>query len=154
MVRRRVTLVVRFLSHMNISFFTRSYYKQHRLIIQMGVFYLLFSSLFFVGRAAKPILGELADLLSMTAYLWPYPLILALQNWFPQPGFFSLAIVYLIGLFLVLRLGSYLESTFPISSKPRWLVNLIPIFIWYTPLLFVQILVVFTVWIMGYPIGE
>jgi len=90
----------------------------------------------------------------MTAYLWPYPLILALQNWFPKPGIFLFAIVFLVGLFLVLGTGTYLEKFIQISSKPKWWVNLISVFAWYIPLLFVQILVIFIVWIMGYPIGE
>ena len=139
---------------MKISFFTRSYYKRHILATKMAALYLVFSSLFFIGRATKLILGEPADLLMMTAYLWPYPLILALQNWFPKPGIFLFAIVFLVGLFLVLGIGTYLEKFIQISSKPKWWVNFISVIAWYIPLLFVQILVVFIVWIIGYPIGE
>ncbi len=36
-----------------------------------------------VGRLLKPALGEVADMIMMVGFLWPYPLLLGLQGLLP-----------------------------------------------------------------------
>jgi len=43
--------------------------------------YLAFSSLALLSKPLKPLIGEFADVLMMTAYFWPYPIFMALQTW-------------------------------------------------------------------------
>ena len=139
---------------MTMSTLAQASQNRYSFTLKMIGAYLLFSSLAVIGSVAKPAIGELADALWMTSVLWPYPLILALQHWVPNPGMACFLTVFVGGLLLVFLFGSYLERRYPSLSKRSWRAYALSCVLWYVPLLVVQIVVVCAVWTMGYPIGE
>jgi len=126
--------------------------KRHRLVVEMMIIYVLFSTLNSIGLAFKPALGELADLLMMTGLLWPYPLALALQRWVP-PGT-GLLYTFVVGPLMVFAFGLYLEKRFRLFFQVAWRLHLASLFLWYVPLLIVQSVAIFIGWLSGWPIGE
>ena len=118
----------------------------------MALGYVLFSSLAIVGRLAKPALGELADLLGMSAIVWPYPLMLALQTWISPGSLFWL--FFLGGLLLTVGSGFLLQRRFPVLSQRGWLAHASALVLWCVPLILLEVIVVAAVFAMGYPVGE
>lgn len=98
---------------MTISNLAHAFQNRYAFALKMMGAYLFFSALFFVGRASKPVLGELADVLMMTSFLWPYPLMLALQHWAPSPGMSVFIPVFFGGLLVILFFGIYIQRRFP-----------------------------------------
>jgi len=131
-----------------------SFFRRYRLTFNMVLVYLLFTSFAYIGPILKPFIGEFGDMLQMLIILWPYPLILALQTWIPNPGNWVSMSIILGGLLLVLSFGLYLQTKFPSFSSSRWWVHIAAFFLWYVPLFIVQILCVLVVALLGYPIGE
>jgi len=127
---------------------------RYRFILQMAGAYLLFSSLSVIGRVSKSVLGEFADALMMTGYLWPYPLFLAAQHWIPKPGAIAVAFILLGGLVLVGLFGMYVQKRFPSLLQPRWQANICSLILWYVPLFSAQAILFVGAWMMGYPVGE
>ena len=128
--------------------------ERYRFILQMAGAYLLFSLLSVVGRVSKSVMGEFADALMMTGYLWPYPLFLAVQHWIPRPGTIAFVFVLLGGLVLVALFGMYVQKRFPSLLQSRWRANICSLILWYVPLFSAQAISVVVVWLMGYPVGE
>ncbi len=127
--------------------------KRHRLVVEMMIIYVLFSTLNPIGLASTPALGELADLLMQTCFLWPYPLALALQRWVPA-GWTILLHVFVVGPLMVFAFGLYLEKRFRSFFQVAWRLHLGSLFLWYVPLFTVQAVVMFIGWLSGWPIGE
>jgi len=122
------------------------------LAIEMAGFYLAFSSLAPLSRPLKPVIGEFADVLMMTAYLWPYPVFMALQTW---PVFESLwPLVTLAGLALVAAFAALLRMSFRAFAEPTWRSRLSAAVLWYVPLFLAQAILVLVIWSLGYPLGE
>jgi hypothetical protein len=118
----------------------------------MVVCYLAFSSLLPLARAVKPLIGEFADVLQMAAYIWPYPVFLALQSW---PLFQSLWPVFILaGLVLVVAFTSLLRKSFRAFSEPSPWVQASALVLWYVPLFLAQGILLAVVWSLGYPLGE
>lgn len=123
-----------------------------RFVSEMAAGYVLFSGLAVVGHLAKPALGEVADFLAMSAVVWPYPLMLALQTWV-SPG--SLSWAFLAGgLFITVLSGLFLQRRFPILSQGTWWSHAAALTLWCIPLVVLEAIVVAAVWAMGYPVGE
>jgi hypothetical protein len=118
----------------------------------MAGYYLLFSSLAPLSGPLKPVIGEIADVMMMTAYLWPYPLLMALQNWPPFESLWPLVI--LAGLGLVVAFGAVLRQSFHAFSKPTGWGHVSAAVLWYVPLILAQAIFVFVAWSLGYPVGE
>jgi hypothetical protein len=123
-----------------------------RFVSEMAGGYIVFSSLAVVGHLAKPMLGEVADFLAMSAVVWPYPLMLALQTWV-SPG--SLSWAFLAGgLVITVLSGLFLQRRFPILSQETWWSHAAALTVWCVPLVILEAIAVAAVWAMGYPIGE
>jgi len=127
--------------------------KRYRLVVEMMIIYVLFSTLNPIGLTSKPALGELADLLMMTLFLWPYPLALALQQWVP-PGLTGLLSTFVVGPLMVVAFGLYLEKRFRSFFQVAWKLHVGSLFLWYVPLFTVQVVVILIAWLLGWPIGE
>lgn len=127
--------------------------KRQGLVVEMMIIYVLFSTLNPIGLASKLALGELADLLMMAPYLWPYPLALALQRWVPT-GLTSVLCTFVVGPFIVFVSGLYLGKRFRSFFQVGWRRHVCSIFMWYVPLFIVQAAVIFIAWLSGWPIGE
>jgi hypothetical protein len=104
---------------------------RHWLAIEMAGLYLAFSSLAPLSRPLKPVIGEAADVLMMTAYLWPYPVLMALQTW---PVFESLWPLFILaGLGLVVAFAALLRRSFRAFAEPTWWARLSAAVLWYVP---------------------
>ena len=121
----------------------------------MGIGYLIFIAVFFIGTILNSfgIFGELGDAFRMAFFLWPYPLILALQTWISTASNFWFA-ADLLGFGMVIIFGLYLQQLLKISNGSfytrAWSVLLFPI-----PLILLQVFVaLFVSVILGLPVGE
>jgi len=131
---------------------TMRHFSGFRFVSRMAVGYVVFSSLAVVGHLAKPTLGEVADFLAMSAVVWPYPLMLALQAWV-SPG--SLSWPFFVGgLFITVLTGLFLQRRFPALSRGTWWSHAAALTLWCVPLVVLEAIVVAAVWAMGYPVGE
>ena len=122
--------------------------------IWMGIPYVGFCLLLPLGAASIELIGELADVLVLSTYLWPYPLLLSLQGLF-EPGNWACILgadILGLGLVLVWGFGMYhmLPERVPIQRvlKPWGVV------LWYVPLLVFQILVYLLALGADWPMGE
>ncbi|MCI0400062.1 MAG: hypothetical protein L0Z68_01985 [Gammaproteobacteria bacterium] len=120
----------------------------------MAAAYLIFSLLSVIGHVSKAVIGEFADALMMTGYVWPYPLFLAVQHWIPEPGAMFLTFVLVGGLILVIVFSVNVQKWFPWLLKTRWQATICSLVLWYVPLFFVQAISVAAVWVMGYSVAE
>lgn len=114
--------------------------------------YVAFSSLAIVGRVAEPLLGELADMLAMSAVLWPYPFMLALQTWIPPGTLFGA--FFAGGLLVTVLWGGFLQRRFPVLSNRTSWSRTSALVVWCIPLVVLELAVIAAVWVMGFPIGE
>jgi len=114
--------------------------------------YLAFSSLLPFAQAFKPVIGELADILQMAAYLWPYPIFLALQTWpeFQAPW----PLLVLGGFGLVVAFAALLRRSFLAFSAPNVWAQISALFLWCVPLFLAQGILILIVWSLGYQVGE
>ncbi len=88
----------------------------------------------------------------LTAYLWPYPALMALQTW---PVFESLWPLFtLAGLGLVLAFAALLRGSFGAFSEPTLRARLSAAVLWYVPLFLSQAILWLVIWSLGYPVGE
>ncbi|TSC75888.1 MAG: hypothetical protein G01um101430_58 [Parcubacteria group bacterium Gr01-1014_30] len=122
----------------------------------MSIGYLIFIAILFIGIFLNrfAVFGEFGDALSMTFFLWPYPLVLALQTWINPSGINFLLFAYPLGLGLVIFFGFYLQRLLKISNESPyshvWSILLFPI-----PLILLQVFVAgFVYFVLGLPIGE
>ncbi len=84
----------------------------------MSVGYLLYSLLPFIGMTIGDSLGEYGEIFRFSIFLWPYPLILSLQNWIDINSRILL-LFYPLGLGLVILFGSYFQRVFYISGNRK-----------------------------------
>jgi hypothetical protein len=110
-----------------------------------------------MGMILKPTLGEVADVVSMLGFLWPYPLLLSLQSLLPAQGvgaFLAIGVIVLLGLGVVWWFTSYVQERLGYDkwSNPRayvwapWL--------WFLPLVALQAAVYGLAFLVGLPVGE
>jgi hypothetical protein len=118
----------------------------------MSACYLIFSSLFPLAQPLESIIGEFADVLGMTAFLWPYPVFLALQTWLAESLWLWL-LSLVVGLGLVVAFAALLRES-PAFLEPAWWTRLSAAVLWYVPLLVSQATLVVIIWSLGYPVGE
>lgn len=132
--------------------FQSLFWKRHWLIVEMAACYLAFSSLLLLARALRPVIGELADILQMAGYFWPYPVFLALQTW---PVFEALWPLFILaGLALVVAFAAWLRQSFHAFSTPNAWAQISVLFLWYVPLFLAQGVLLLVVWSFGYQVGE
>ena len=124
----------------------------------MSIGYLLFIPLALIGVPFMGKGGEWADIFAMTIILWPYPLFLALQTWFPAEGsaaIVAIIFVELLGLALIVVFGSYIQKRFGVTENPRWYSYVWAIVLWPIPLIVLQLVVAaFVGGVLGLPTGE
>src|SRR5262245_33902923 len=127
---------------------------QNGFVIRMAGAYLFFSLVPVLGRFSKAIFGEFSDMLMMIGYAWPYPLVLAVHHWFPNPGIIFLLVTMILGFALVALFALYLHKRFLALLQFKWQTTACSLILWYVPLFFVQLLAVGLAWALGYPVGE
>jgi len=120
---------------------------------ESAALYLLFCIAGVVGMTRPRFMGEAADLLQMTAYLWPYPLFLTLLK--PvQASLISLLVVDLTGLVLVVWTTRVIGARLVRLGARRWVLYVLGLGAWYLPLLLLQA----TAWgaavALGMSVGE
>jgi len=121
-----------------------SFLRRYRFTIQMLVVYLLFIGIII----AKPLDGDISNLL---LFFWPYPLVLALRL---GEGLGTAISLVILGLLLVTLFGAFLQRRFPVFSKSRVWVHIASLFLWYVPLLTIQVLCILIVLLLGYSVAE
>ena len=131
---------------------SQSLLKRYAFTLEMAACYLAFSSLLPIARSLKPLIGEFADILQMAAFLWPYPVFLALQTWPVSQSLWP--VVILAGLVLVVAFASWLRKSFRAFSEPTPWVRVSAVVLWYVPILLAQGILLALVWSLGYPLGE
>jgi hypothetical protein len=130
-----------------------SFSRRHWLTIEMAACYLTFSSLLPLAQPLKPVIGEFADVLGITAFFWPYPVFLALQTWLAESLWLWFLLI-LAGLGLVMAFAVLLRWSFHAFLEPTWWARLSAAVLWYVPLLVSQAILMLIIWSLGYPIGE
>ena len=110
-----------------------------------------------MGIILKPTLGEVADVVTMLGFLWPYPLLLSLQGLLPARGvgaWVAFGMVVLLGLGVVWLFTAYVQERLGLNkwSNPRAYVW--APWIWFFPLVVLQGAVYGVAFLAGLPIGE
>ncbi len=125
--------------------------QRNQLALEMACCYLFFSILAPIGQALKPYLGEVADVLQIASFFWPYPVFLALQSWPIAQALWPVVIV--AGLLVVIWFAQLLRRRFPAFAQPKCWAHISSVVLWYVPIFLVQGFFILTVWALGYPIG-
>ena len=134
--------------------------RRSPLVVAAACWYLLFCLLMPIGALRGPGGPEVLDVLFMSAYLWPYPLVLSLQHWFnTDSGLNVLVLVFILmldvlGLGLVLVCTAMVQRRFGPGNPKGWRLFAWSVWIWYPPLLLLQAVVWGIVLALGYPVGE
>jgi len=116
--------------------------------------YLIFCLLAPLGCLTEQHSTTWLSALQVTALLWPYTLLLALQHWVEPMSPFSFIVADIFGLLLVaVFVEAVLTWWSPDQTNNRILLRLTP-FLWYVPLLLVQVAVSALFGALGYPVGE
>ena len=116
--------------------------------------YLVFCFLGPLGILLKPLLGEIADVGMMSVFLWPYPLLLSLQQWIKPGSGLSGFAADVFGLFVVVVFSFYVQRYFGYARPSGWRVYAWSLWIWYPPLLLLQGIVLGIAYLSGFPVGE
>jgi hypothetical protein len=132
---------------------SQSFWKRHWLAVEMAGCYSAFGTLVLLARPLKPVIGELADILQMAGYFWPYPVVLALQTW-PVFEESLWPLIMLGGLGLVIAFAAFLRSSFHALAQPTWWARVSAVVLWYVPLFLSQAVLLLVMWSLGYPVGE
>ena len=128
----------------------RATLNQIRFPAAVSLSYLAFSTIVLLSWFTKSWLGEFADVLGMAGYLWPYPAMFALQSW---PSIrHSEVILIAVGLLLVVGFSFLLQRRF--ASLTTWPFHPLALVLWYIPIFIAQAILMVTVALLGYPIGE
>lgn len=100
----------------------------------------------------KSVFGELPDLLMMTAFLWPYPLLLALQRILPPDSWTAFLAADLAGLALVGWFARFVDRRWG-AAWTRSRSTLVGLFSWPLPLVAVELLAWGAALALGWPVG-
>jgi hypothetical protein len=92
--------------------------------------------------------------LTMSVYLWPYPLLLCLQTWLHPDKSINFIIAYIVGFSLILFFSSWIQRIYGFNKPKRIVALSLSLFLWYVPLLLIQVILYFSISLMGYPVGE
>ena len=117
--------------------------------------YLLFCSLNPISHVLpKRVFGEFPDILMMTAVLWPYPLLLALQRFVQPDSWFAWGGALFLGLTLIVWLAPIVERILgPRRNDPRFSIP-VALIGWPLLLVLVELAVFLAALMLGWPIGE
>ena len=129
--------------------------RLHQVTLISILTYLLFCSLNPISRVLpKQVFGEFPDILMMTAVLWPYPLLLALQRFIHLDSWIAWGGALLLGLILIVWLALILERILgPRRNDPRFSIP-VALIGWPIFLVLVQLGVTLVALILSWPIGE
>lgn len=110
-----------------------------------------------LGVILKPALGEVADVVMMVGFLWPYPLLLSLQGVVPIEGpgaWLTYILVLGLGLAIVWVFMASVQTRLHHEtwSNPR--AYLWAPWLWVTPLIALQAAVFGLAFLFGLPVGE
>ncbi len=129
--------------------------RSHPVTLISIVTYLLFCSLNPISHILpKQVFGEFPDLLMMTTFLWPYPLLLALQRFIHPDSWIAWGGALLLGLILIVWLALILERILgPRRNDPRFSIP-VALIGWPILLVLVELAVFLAALMLGWPIGE
>jgi hypothetical protein len=116
--------------------------------------YLAFCSFAFVRLLVRAVLPRVAAFGEMTAFfLWPYPFLLSVQKWWPttNAGWWA---AYALGMCLVFAFGCILQARWGASEGSRWKIYGLSIWLWYAPLLMLQVFTYGVAAALGWPRAE
>ena len=127
----------------------------HRITLVAVVSYTLFCSLSFASQLPPmTVLGEFNDVLQMSAYAWPYPLLLAIQRIVSPDSMICFLLADLFGLALVLGSSLYLERLFGRRARNPWLALAAGLLVWPIVLGLLQGAVFLAASAADWPVGE
>jgi hypothetical protein len=116
--------------------------------------YLVLMSLNPISSFLRPAIGEISDLLMMTAFFWPYPLTLALQKIANPDTWPSWVLGYALGLGLVFMTGVWMDRILVARVGRRWVVWTAGLLAWPVVLILFELGVFFvTAVVLGWPVG-
>lgn len=116
--------------------------------------YLLLCSLAPLSRALpKSVFGELVDVLMMSAFLWPYPLLLSFQRIVSPDSWVSFLAADVAGLVLVAGMGCAIDRRWgPRMSRLK--AGLVGLLGWPVLLGALQLAAIALALVLGWPVGE
>ncbi len=127
-------------------------------IVTVGIgAYALFSLAMPIGVILKPAVGEVADVIMMFGFVWPYSLFLSLQGLLPAQGTrapLAFSAVILFGLAIVWLFTSYVQKRLGYDRWSSRRAYLWAPWVWYLPLLALQVSVYALAILFGLPVGE
>ncbi len=128
--------------------------KHRPLVVASSCVYLIFCLLAPLGWYSEHQGTGNLVWLQLTAVIWPYPLLLALQTWVSSDAPSSFIVADILGLVVVLGFVGYLETRWsPFEGRRRVLLRLAPV-LWCIPLALIQVSLAAVVGALGYPVGE
>ena len=99
--------------------------------------------------------GEWTDLFEMTAFLWPYPLLLAIQTIVNPDPLVNWLIADLLGFLIVLGVALLLERALGPRAQRRWVAISLGLISWPIALVLFEVIVwVLATFVLGWPTGE
>lgn len=110
-----------------------------------------------MGIILKPALGEVADVVMMLGFLWPYPLLLSLQSVLPAQGVgasLAYGVVVLLGLGVVWLFTAYVQERLGHDTWGNPRAYVWAPWLWFLPLAVLQAAVYGLAFVVGLPVGE
>ena len=134
----------------------RSRGPRHRITFIAALSYALFCSTHLLDDALpRNVSGEWTGLLEMTSFLWPYPLLLALQTIVSPNSLVNSFIADLLGFSIVLVVALLLERALGPRAQRRWVAISLGLISWPIALALFEIVVwALATHVLGWPTGE
>lgn len=128
--------------------------RRHRVLRVSVLSYLIFCVLAPLSEALpKSVFGEFVDILMMSAFVWPYPLLLSLQRLVSPDSWISFGAADVLGLVLVAGLGRAIDRRWGdrMSAPLAVLAGLVA---WPVLLAVVQLVAIGLALALGWPVWE
>lgn len=134
--------------------FATEWVSRHPITRVSVLSYLVLMSLNPLSRFLRPGIGEVSDILMMTAFFWPYPLTLALQKIAHPDRWPAWILGYALGLVLVFMTGAWMDRILAARVGRRWVVWSAGLLAWPVVLILFELGVFFVAAVvLGWPVG-
>jgi len=124
------------------------------ILLYSVMFYVYFIIINITVRVFREKLNELYDYVAITGYLWPYPFLLSFQTWINPNSTKSIIIAYIIGLGIIIIFFMWIQKLIGKNKLSTIVAIITSLFLWYIPLLIIQVACFIIMDLMGYPVGE
>ena len=115
--------------------------------------YVGFCTLAPLGFITHRWLGDFATVALLSVFFWPYPLLLSFQSWI-DPTALAGVLADVFGVIVVFVFSSYVQRFFGEARPTGWHLYALGLWMWYVPLLMIQLVVYGVAYFAGLPVGE